>query len=296
MDGTHLYQLILEALVPGVTQGCIFALVALGFVVVFSVSRLYHLMIGEFGMLGGMIAATLSAAKVPLVGSIAVGIAAAILLSAVIWYGLLSRPYARGASAMNLKLVTIALMLVSMGGAYLIWGTYYKELPYFTTGSLRLLGVSINPQAPWVLGILLVVVGGLKLLFDHTLLGKAFRASADSSVGAQIVGIDHRAMAGYAFLLAGGLGAVAGIIVAPITMAYYGSGLYLTLHGLLAAMVGGPNRVEGAIIGGLVLGVVESLAGAFISSQFMTAIALGLFVVILILRPQGILGTREHAV
>ena len=101
-------------------------------------------------------------------------------------------------------------------------------------------------------------------------------------------------MAFYAFMLAGALGAIAGVVVVPITLTYYGNGVFLTLSGVLAAMAGGPTRVEGAIMGGLFLGVIQSLAGAFISSKYMTVIALACFILILLIRPQGILGIREE--
>ena len=101
-------------------------------------------------------------------------------------------------------------------------------------------------------------------------------------------------MAFCAFVLSGALGSIAGIVVVPITMTYYANGVFLTLSGLLAAMAGGPTRVEGAIMGGLFLGVIQSLVGAFISSKYMTIITLACFIVILLIRPQGILGVKEE--
>jgi len=288
------FALFLEALIPGLTQGCIYALVALGFVVLFSVTKMYHVMIGEFGMVGGMIGATLYAAGIPLFASVLIAIAAATIISALIWYAIFHRPFAKGVSIMNLKLITIALTLVSVGVAYLLWGTNYKELPPFSNFELGLGTVRMDPQTLWIWGVLLLVVAGLSFLLDHTLLGKALRASADQPVGARLVGITPGTMAFYAFVLAGALGGIAGIVVVPITMTYYANGVFLTLSGLLAAMAGGPNRAEGAIMGGLFLGITQSLVGAFISSKYMTVITLACFIVILLVRPQGILGVKEE--
>jgi len=251
-------------------------------------------MIGEFGMVGGMIGATLYAAGMPLYASVIIAIVAATVISAMIWYAVFRRPFAKGTSIMNLKLITIALTLLSVGVAYLLWGTNYKELPPFSKSELILGTVHIDPQAPWIWGVLLLVVAGLSFLFDHTLVGKALRASADQPIGARLVGIDPNSMAFYAFTLAGALGSIAGIVVVPITMTYYANGVFLTLSGLLAAMAGGPNRAEGAIMGGLFLGVIQSLVGAFISSKYMTVITLACFIVILLIRPQGILGVKEE--
>jgi branched-chain amino acid transport system permease protein len=287
-------SLFLEALIPGLTQGCIYALVALGFVVLFSVTKMYHVMIGEFGMAGGMIGATLYAAGMPLVASVIMAIVATTMISTLIWVAVFQRPFARGASIMNLKLITIALTMVSVGIAYLLWSTNYKELPPFCRIEFNLGTVRIDPQAPWIWGVLVLVVAGLSVLFDHTLVGKALRASADQPIGARLVGINPNSMAFYAFVLAGALGGIAGIVVVPITMTYYANGVFLTLSGLLAAMAGGPNRVEGAIMGGLFLGVIQSLVGAFISSKYMTVITLACFIVILLIRPQGILGVKEE--
>ena len=284
----------MEALIPGLTQGCIYALVALGFVVLFSVTRMYHIMIGEFGMAGGMIGASLYAARLPLYASALLAVVAVTGISAALWWLVFRRPFAKGTSIMNLKLITIALTLVSVGIAYLAWGTNYKELPPFSTSDLNIGTVHVDSQAPWIWGVLIVVVAGLTFSFDHTMVGKALRASADQPVGARLVGINPKRMAFYAFTLAGALGAIAGVVVVPITMTYYGNGVFLTLSGLLAAMAGGPNRAEGAILGGLFLGIIQSLVGAFITSKYMTVVALACFILILLIRPQGILGAREE--
>jgi branched-chain amino acid transport system permease protein len=290
------FDMFLEAFIPGFTQGCIYALVALGFVVLFSVTKMYHIMIGEFGMAGGMIGASLYAAHVPLYASVIVSVLATTAISAALWWLVFRRPFAKGTSIMSLKLITIALIPVSAGVGYLVWGTNYRELPPFSASDLSIGTVHIDPQAPWIWGVLLLVVVGLSFIFDHTMLGKALRASADQPVGARLVGINPNSMAFYAFTLAGALGAIAGVVVVPITMTYYGNGVFLTLSGLLAAMAGGPNRAEGAIIGGLFLGIIQSLAGAFISSKYMTVITLACFILILLIRPQGILGVREEEV
>lgn len=287
-------DIFLEAFIPGLTQGCIYALVALGFVVLFSVTKMYHIMIGEFGMAGGMIGAGLYAARLPLYASAVLAVVATTAISAVLWWVVFRRPFARGASIMNLKLMTIALTMVSVGVAYLAWGTNYKELPAFSDFDFNIRTVHVDSQAPWIWGVLVLVVAGLSFALDHTIVGKALRASADQPVGARLVGINPRTMAFYAFVLAGALGGIAGVVVVPITMTYYGNGVFLTLSGLLAAMAGGPNRPEGAILGGLFLGVVHSLVGAFISSKYMTVIALSCFILILLIRPQGILGSREE--
>lgn len=291
-----LLERIIEALIPGITVGCIYALFALGFVILFSVTKLFNIVIGEFGMFSGMIAAGLYAAGLPLFVAVVGGIVGATLAGAAVWQIVFARPWAKGYSVMNMKLITITLMLVSIGGAFIIWGTWYKELPPFTKTSLVLGSVRIGAQYPWIWGVLLLVIGGLVFLFDHTLVGKGLRACAEQPVAAKLIGVNINSMAFYSFVLAAAIGALAGVVVVPVTSVYYAKGIYFVMYGLFAAMVGGPNKVEGAIAGGLFLGVIEALAGAFISTKFMTAIAIGCFIALLVIRPQGIFAVKEEEI
>lgn len=289
-------EIFVEALIPGITQGCIYGLFAIGFVILFSVTKLFNLVIGEFGMISGMISATLYLVGLPLFVAVICGIVVSTLISAAVWQVVLARFWAKGYSVMNMKLITITLMLVSIGGAFIIWGTWYKELPPFTDIPLRVGSIYINSQAPWIWGVLLLVIVGLVILFDRTLVGKALRACAQQPIAAGLVGIDINSMAFYSFVLAAAVGALAGVVVVPLTTVYYAKGIYFVMYGLFASMAGGPDRMEGAIAGGLFLGVIEALAGAFISTRFMTAIAIGCFIVLLTIRPHGILGIKEEEI
>ncbi|MFC1938504.1 branched-chain amino acid ABC transporter permease [Chloroflexota bacterium] len=285
---------ILEALISGITQGCIFALIALGLVIVFRVTKLWNVLIGEFAMLGSMIGATLYATGLPMFAVIIVPIIAVAILGAAVWQVVFRRPFAKTGATFDLVQVAVALILVSMGTAYLIWGTFVKDFPSFIDFELNVAGISIHPQTPWIWGVLVLGVAGLSYLFERTSLGRALRASAQQPTAARLMGINIHTMAFYSFILSAAIGALAGVVLAPLMMAHYQRGLYLLVGGLLAFLAGGPTKVEGAIGGGLFMGLIESFTGAFISSTYMTVIAVGSFIVVLAIRPQGILGIREE--
>jgi branched-chain amino acid transport system permease protein len=289
---------IVQVLLGGVTIGCIYVLCGFGFMIVFSVTKLFNFAQGEFVMLGGMFAAVVYACGVPLAVAIILGITMATLVSGVLWYGWIRNPLRRGAASMTLILLTLGFDTIVSGGALVAWGTNYRELPYYfgQVSPLHIGGAVVSPQAPWVWGTLLLSVVGLTMLFDHTSIGKAFRGCSEQPVAARLVGINPQIMTFFAFVLAGALGAIGGVVLAPITMTNYGIGFTFTVKGLLAAVVGGINRAQGVVAGGLVLGLAENISAGFISTEYCEVIALSIFAVILLFRPQGILGIAEGGI
>jgi len=139
------------------------------------------------------------------------------------------------------------------------------------------------------------MVVGLYLFFGYTVKGKALRACADEPLGAKTVGISTEKMALFSFVLAAGLGAVAGATITPLTMTAYNVGIPLTIKGLLAAFVGGINRAEGVILGGMVLGLAEAMSAGLMSSGYHDVLALGVLLVVFLCRPRGLLGAPERA-
>lgn len=284
----------LTVLFSGITLGCLYAFVALGFVIVYSMTKMFNLCAGEFVMLGAILAGTCYGFGFPLVLSIALALIICGVIGAITWLVFLHYPYSSGASPLTLLLVIAALAIVYMGIAYMVWGTAPRSLPEFTHFKLAVAGVAIPPQFLWVWGVSALSVGCLFFLLDRTLMGKAFRACAENPVAARLMSINPNFMAFLSFLLAALLGGIAGVISAPVTTASYAMGLGMTIKGCLAAMLGGIERAQGAIIGGLTLGLAESFAGGFISTEFMEAIALGLLIAILLFRHEGIFGIREE--
>ncbi len=257
-------------------------------------TRMFNLCVGEFVMLGAILAGTFYGFGLPLFLSIVLALIISGVIGAIMWLVFLHHPYSSGASPLTLLLVLAALAIVSMGTAYIIWGTAPRSLPDFTDFKLIIAGVTIPPQSLWIWGISVLAVGCLFLLLDRTLMGKAFRACSENPLAARLMGINPNFMAFSSFVLAALLGGIAGVIAVPLITANYAMGLGITIKGCLAAMLGGIDRAQGAIIGGLLLGLVESFAGGFISTEFMEAIALGLLIAILLFRHEGIFGIREE--
>lgn len=279
-----------QVIISGLTMGSIYAIIGIGLAVTYNVTRIFNFCQGEFVMIGGMLSASFYSLGLSLPLSIGLAIGITAIIGAAIWLLFLDRPFARHSPLVTLILITVALSIVVSGGVYIGWGTPFRELPSFANISpIRLGEMIIDPQVPWIWGGLLALVAGLTFLFDHTLLGKGLRACSEQPIGARLTGINPRSMAFFSFILASLTGSIAGVLVTPLTMTSFGVGLGYSIKGLLAAMVGGITKIHGVIVGGMILGLVESLAGGFISSTYMDAAGLAVLIILLLYRPEGIL-------
>ena len=279
----------LQYVAAGLTAGSIYALVALGFSIVFNASKVINFAQGEFVMIGGMAAASLSAAGAPL----AVAVPAAIAVAAAIGLLLekLTIERAGRADVTTLIIITIGASIFLRGIAQLVWGKGIHSLPPLTgERPIEVGGATILPQSLWVLGATLVIVAALSWFFGRTRLGRAMLATSHNRLAAQLVGIDVRRVLFASFGLAAGLGAVAGVLIAPISFTSYDAGVMLGLKGFAAAILGGLGSFHGAIAGGLLLGLLESLGAGFVSSAYKDAIAFVVILAVLFVRPDGLVG------
>ncbi|MDP2662377.1 MAG: branched-chain amino acid ABC transporter permease [Dehalococcoidia bacterium] len=287
-----LFDQLLQFTIGGLGTGAIYAIVGLGFMIVYSVTRVVNFAQGEFVMIGGMLTSLLYAAGMPLLPAMFIAVVGAVLLGALIQRGIIHP--ARNASTVTLILLTFGISIVVRGIALLLWKTDPHSFPSFSgTKSIALGGAVFQPQTLWIVGTLAVLSVGLYLFFDKTMRGKAFQACAINPTAARIMGIKVETMALLAFALAAGMGAVAGIVTTPLTTTSYDIGIPMAVKGFVAALVGGLNRIEGVLLGGIVLGVLESLAAGLISSGFKDAIALVVLILVLVFRPGGLLGGAE---
>jgi len=279
----------LQYVAAGLTAGSIYALVALGFSIVFNASKVINFAQGEFVMIGGMAAASLSAAGAPL----PLAIVAAIVLAAAIGLLLEKLTIERAARAdvTTLIIITIGAAIFLRGVAQLVWGKGIRVLPPLTgERPIELWGATVLPQSLWVLGATLAIVAALSWFFGRTRLGRAMLATSHNRLAAQLVGIDVRLVLFASFGLAAGLGAVAGVLIAPIAFTSYDAGVMLGLKGFAAAILGGLGNFHAAIVGGLVLGLLESLGAGFVSSAYKDAISFVVILAVLFVRPDGLLG------
>lgn len=293
-------NLALQYLLSGITKGSIYAIVAIGFNLIYSATGVLNLAQGEFVMLGGMVAVTL-AHYVPL----PVAIVGAVLVVAVVGclLELLLFRKLRRHSVLHLIIITIGLSIVIQEAALHLWDEKVRSLPYFTgteISSVRLFGAAISPQVLWVLGTVAVTVLGLHGFLKYTLHGQAMRACASNPEAAMLAGINIRNMRTLSFGLSAALGALAGCVISPITMTHYEMGGPLAIKGFAAAILGGLGNPMAAVAGGLLVGVLEAASVSQWPAAYNDVAAFTILLVVLFLRPHGLFGrpsgdtVREH--
>jgi branched-chain amino acid transport system permease protein len=282
----------LQYVASGLTAGAIYALVALGFSIIYNASRAINFAQGEFVMIGGMSAVTLVGAGLPLVAAVPLAVLAAVAV------GLLLEKVAiepaRNADTVTLIIITIGASLLLRGLAQLVWDKRVHSLPAFSGDKpLQLMGATVLPQSLWVLVGAGLAVAGLSWFFGRTLFGKAMLATSYNPLAARLVGINTRTVLFVSFGLAAGLGALGGVLIAPIAFTSYDSGIMLGLKGFAAAMLGGLGSFGGAVLGGLLLGLAEGLGAGFVSSAYKDVIAFVIILAVLFFMPGGLLGARR---
>jgi branched-chain amino acid transport system permease protein len=201
--------------------------------------------------------------------------------------------YQREKQVLNLIILTLGWSIFLKGSAMLSWGKDSYDLPSFSGSEpIHFWKVTLLPQALWIIGVGILVSIGLRLFFNYSLTGRAMKACSFDRVSARLVGIDDDWMVLMSFALAATTGAIAGIIITPITLMAYDQGGMLGLKGFCATFLGGLGNLYGSIIGGLLLGILESLGAGLISSGYKDAIAFMVFLIILFFKPSGLLGLK----
>lgn len=277
-----------QFLVTGLAVGAVYALVGLGIALVYQVTGIINFAQGEFVMAGALGFALLTEHDVALVPA---ALAAVALATAI---GLLVERAAiapvRRAAVERLIIITIGCSITIRGAALVFFGTSPHFAEPFSGGSpWRPVGVAVFRQYAWVWGVTAMVVLAMAYFLVRTLPGKAMRACAMNPDAARMVAISPARMSLLAFGVAAALGGVAGVILAPLQAPDYGIGLPLGLAGFTAAVIGGLESPSGAVAGGLTLGVIQSLAAGHLPSGYKDAIAFGILLLVLLVRPTGLL-------
>ncbi len=283
----------LQYLVTGITQGSIYAMIALGFTIIFNATTIINFAQGEFVMLGGMLAITfVTILGLPMWLAFPMSVAAVTVVGGL-FYKLALAPMRRP-TQIKLIIVTIGGSIFIKGVAMLIWGKEATVLSSFTGDEpVRFGDVTMVPQHFWIIAVLVVSVVALSAFYKKTVTGKAMRACASNPRAAGLMGIDVSRMTLYTWALSGALGAAAGVVITPLTMMSYGMGTMLGLKGFCAAILGGLGSTAGSIAGGVLIGVLESLGAGYISSGLKDAFAFVIMLLVLFGKPSGILGTKE---
>ena len=289
----HLYSQILQYAISGVTSGSIYGIVGICWAVVYLITRVLNFATGEFVMLGGMLTWGLHEAGLGLLPASLLAVAGTIVISVII-ERLVIRPV-RYPSEMTYMMITIALASVIRGVVMLKWGTETRKIePFFGSGVVQVLGAAITPQAIGVLGFLVVVTLGLHWFFRNPLIGKALRASAVNQTGAKLIGININRFRLFCFALAGGLGALTGIVTTPVTFTGYEIGALTGIKGMVVAIVGGWT-IGGTLVAALILGLLEGFCAGFVSTGFKDVLALVAMVIFLIIRTYRIAPRARRA-
>jgi branched-chain amino acid transport system permease protein len=286
-------SLYFQFIIAGFTMGIIYAMVGIGFSFIYRVTTVLNFAQGEFLMLGGMVAITACTYfGSPLILALVLGILALTITGMLFHLGAI-RVLGK-AEPVRMILITIAGSMFLQGTAFLIWGTDDYNLPPFVkAGTINLFGAAINSQVFPVIIAALIITLILKVFFDKTIWGKATTACAESREAALLLGINVDRMGMLSFAMSAGIGALGGILITPITLMQYQKGIPLAIKGIAGAVVGGLGNIWGALLGGLIMGLAEALSAGFLPSYFTDIVVFVILMLVLFIRPEGLLGKKS---
>jgi branched-chain amino acid transport system permease protein len=277
------FQIFAQLVLPGLTTGCVYALIALGFVLCFNVSGVVNMAQGEFVMIGGMLAAWMSIMGVPLVVAVLAATAAGALLGAL-QERLTLAPVRRSPPFIQIT-ITLGVAVILRGIALILLGKDPLAMPGFTgDGVIVVLSAVVPVQTLWVWGTTAAMLFGIFYFLRHTDIGRAVRACSINVVAARLMGVNAERLTLIVFAVAGGTGALAGAVITPIVLASWDAGFVYALKGFIGAILGGLRSPVIAVLGGLGVGVAESLAAGYLSSGWKDAIVYGLLLAFLLIR------------
>jgi len=283
----------LQYCVAGIRNGSVYAIVAIGFNIIYSTTGVINFAQGEFLIVGAMTAISLTH-FVPLPVAIALAVVITMFLGGLVEFVLI-RPV-RHAPVLRLIVITIGISIVLREGMLHVWDEQVRSLPYFTgtaVSTFSLLGANVSPQDLWVLGVCAVIVAGLTLFFRFTLTGRAMRACADDRMAARLCGIKDSRMVTLSFMLSAAIGAVAGCVISPVTQTQYDMGAPLAIKGFTVAILGGLGNSVAAVVAGLLLGLLEAFAVSQLPVAYKEAVSIIVLLLVLIVRPSGLFARRE---
>lgn len=285
-------ELFFQYLMAGLTYGTIYAVVGMGFSIIYNATGVINFAQGEFVMLGGMIAVTL-VGFVPLPVAIVGAVLATMAIGALIEIAFFR--WLSGPSVLRMIVITIGLSILIREAALLAWGQRVRALPYFTGNevtSLSIGGARMSPQVLWTIGACGAMVSLITGFFRWTTAGKQMRACASNRVAASLCGLPTRNLVTLSFVLSAGMGALAGCVVSPITYTQYNIGSGLAIKGFTVAILGGLGSSLAAVAAGLVLGVLEAFSVSLLPTAYKDAVSIAALLAILFVRPTGFFAAR----
>lgn len=287
---------LLQVTIGGIAMGCIYALMAMGFSIIYNALRLINFAQGDMFMLGATFGLTFYVTwqfSFPLafLGSgLVVGLVGVVVERCVF------RPL-RFSPPLNLIIATIGVSITIRALALLVWGSQALHFPaVFGDSPIQFGRIVLMPAYIWILILAVAAMICLQLFFTKTLMGKSMRAAAQNRNAAMLMGINVFKMDSLASAISAGLGGIGGILVAPIFFVETEMGALAGLKGFAAAVLGGFGSIPGAIAGGLILGLAENLSASLISSVYRDAVAFVILIGVLLLKPSGIMGKKDGGI
>jgi len=286
-------ELFFQYLVAGLTYGTIYAIVGIGFNIIYNTTGIINFAQGEFVMLGGMTAVTLHGflpLPLAIIGAVAVTMVVGGLIE-MVFIRWLVKP-----SVLRMIIITIGISILIREAALMVWGEGVRSLPYFTGNEISAISfgnVRLSPQVLWSIGVCSVIVLFLNLFFKHTMLGREMRACAANRDAAALCGIPTKNMITFSFVLSAGIGALAGCVVSPITYTQYNIGSGLAIKGFTVAILGGLGNSMAAVAAGFILGILESFSIWVLPTAYKDAISIAILLAMLFIRPSGLFGNKE---
>lgn len=294
-------DIIAQYLFSGLIYGSIYAVIALGFNIVYNATGIINFAQGEFVMLGGMVTHTFAPfLPLPLAITCAIAVTAVVGgLMEIIFIRNIGKIFSRSgakAGVMQLTIMTIGLSIFLREIALKIWGEQVMTVPFFSgteSSSLSFLGGNFSPQLLWVIAATTLIFVILTVFFKFTLSGQAMRACSASRVGSRLCGIKDEAMVTLSFVLAAAIGAAAGAVTAPLTQTHYAIGTGLAIKGFTVAVFGGLGNAGAAVAAGFILGIIESFSIIVFPEAFKDVVSIVILLAVLLARPSGLFGSRE---
>ena len=284
----------LSYLISGISLGSVYAIIALGYTMVYGIAKMLNFAHGDVIMVGGYISfCATTYLGLPAVVSILLAMAVCTVLGIVI-EGLAYKPL-RAAPSLAVLITAIGVSYLLQNSALLIWGAAAKSYTPIISGTLQLFGGKLSIQYISILTVIvcLVIMAGLTLFTSKSKMGKAMRACSEDKGAAQLMGINVNGTISLTFAIGSGLAAIAGVLLCsayptlvPTTGAMPG------IKAFTAAVFGGIGSIPGAMVGGILLGIIEIFAKAYISTQLSDAIVFAVLIVVLVVRPAGLLGKQ----
>lgn len=284
----------LQVVLSGLATGAIFALAATGFTLVWQAAQTVNFAQGEFVMLPAFfVLVAMHWFGLPLWAGLAVGVAAAVVVLGILFKKLIVEPILPN-TGLPLIITTMALSVFLKESVKRFYGAEAQPFPpLFPQRVMHLGGAAFSVQDVLNLVVSLAIVVLLTLFLDRTRTGRCIRATAQNPGVAEILGIDTKRMVLYTFIINAVLAAVASFLISPIYLAKFSNGETLGLIAFIAAIVGGFNQIRGALAGGLLIGVLDNLTATYVTASYRAALPLVLLIVVILWRPQGLLGTSE---